>query len=305
MKPPKNGFKTFGRQCKIRDTKMTLIIGARFKDGVILVSDRKVTEENSGRETWENKIKSPFSIPMFFGAAGYSHKFKQFNRQIIETVEARQRQIQIENIAYEKAKGLGYSEKEKQVQKKQLSNKDIETHTDAGKVNTNVQYYTYTNEMFIKDCGNLVYELCKGRDGIIRPLLDVLFIMSAQPQTPRLHHIGWDGEEAEMDFCAIGSGAEYIENFLRTFWKENMSIEEILKLCYFCIYYVQDLDLDKGVGIEEGKLPNHVVIANNGEFGEYKGIVGKEIETIREVRTEIHKFKEVINSLPFKKANSG
>jgi hypothetical protein len=89
---------------------MTLIIGSKFRDGVILVADRAVTEGT--KLTHELKIESPYpSDPMFFGAAGYSHKFKQFNRKILERVAEKIRTIDLQNRAYYHQLGLKYPEK--------------------------------------------------------------------------------------------------------------------------------------------------------------------------------------------------
>lgn len=289
----------------IKDRKMTLIIGARFKEGAILVSDRKVTEEGTGREYWENKIIQPLEVPLAFAAAGYSHKFKQFNRKIIETVERRLREIEIDNVAFFKARGLEYVESKKKIRKKQFSNQDIKNLEKEGNKGIEsskevVLPYLYTDEMFIDDCCKLISHVCTGNDGSIRPDLDVLLIRFVR-KTPTLHHINFIGEEEEVDYYAIGSGAEHILNFLRTFWRDDMSIEEILKLLYFCIYYVQDLDFDRGVGIEVEKLPDNCVIIDSGELGEFAGFEGKEKTIIKEIKMEVKKFKDAIDSLPFKK----
>jgi 20S proteasome alpha/beta subunit len=287
--------------------KMTLIIGMRFKDGVLLVSDRKVTEEGTGRFNFENKLKSPLDIPLTFAAAGYSHKFKQFNRKIIDLVNQRLREIQINNMAYLNERGLNYIEEVKRTpKKKKLSNKDIEKSDSEQTIIENlspiINPYEYTHEKFIDDCGKLINSMCTGKDDILRPDLDVSLIRYTTE--PSLHHINFLGEEEELDYCAIGSGAEYVNKFLREFWKEELSIEEALKLSYFCIYYVQDLKFDLGVGVEEDMLPDHQVITLDGTMGNFIGFDGKEKEIISEIRKEIKKFEEVINSLPFDKNHS-
>ena len=48
------GFYRLGTKSR----RMTLIIGARFKDGIILVSDRKITETSTGKFSYENNYFS-------------------------------------------------------------------------------------------------------------------------------------------------------------------------------------------------------------------------------------------------------
>jgi len=285
------------------DKKMTLIIGARFKDGVILVSDRKVTNEETGIPEYENKLQMPYNNPppIIFGAAGYSHKFKQFNRKIIELVEQRIRELNLNNMAYLKELGLKYPIEQAKLKPKKLSNKDIESQIDTQKIKKTetdiVPPYIYSIENFIEDCQQVISELCTGRDGLNRPDLDVLLILFAGK--PRLHRIDFLGEEQELNYCAIGSGSQHINIFLKQFWKQDMTIEEILALAYFCIYYVQDLDLDSGVGTEEGILPDHSVVVNDGNFGQYNGLAGREEQIIEEARNKVKRFKSAIGSMSF------
>jgi hypothetical protein len=86
---------------------------------------------------------------------------------------------------------------------------------------------------------------------------------------------------------------------LEKFWKENMSIEEILKLIYFCIYYVQDLKFDEGVGVEEGSLPDEFIVLHDGRHGYYNGFEGEESLIISEIRDKVNQFKNVIDGMSF------
>jgi len=284
---------------------MTLIIGAKFKDGVILVSDRKVTNPDSPNDEWSKKLKLPYpNSPICFGAAGYQNKYNQFNRKIIEIAAEHMRETEIKNKAFLKKHGLNYPKEEKETEVKKLDKEDIEKATN---VKENVEQdnialpYVYSMEHFLEDSEDLVRKLCTGQDGIIRPLLEVLVILLYNNQA-RLHHIDFDGDEDEGDYFAIGSGAEYIKLFLSKFWSKEMDIEEIFKLACFCIYYVQDLGLDRGVGMEEGILPNHYVVTPDPKvFGYYNGFDGKEKEIINGVRKDVKKFKRTINSLKFQK----
>ncbi len=291
-----SAYKNLNRLTKIRkDKKMTLIIGAKFKNGAVLVSDRKVTD-GSEKSVYENKlIRCAIDIPIVFGAAGYRHKFKQFNRKIIEKMEESLRKIKIDNISYLKRRGLDYSKDMKEVKVEKLSDKDIITfESKKGNEDANPipPPFEYTNEKFIEDCCNLIYKICEKE-----ARLDVLLIRFAKE--PLVHHINFLGDEEEVNYHAIGSGSSYANKFLGDFWHKDMDIIEILALAFFCIYYVQDLGFDSGVGVELGKLPDHKIILHDGRLGELDGI---DIPTlISKIQTEIGKFKEIIDSLEFKK----
>lgn len=293
--------------------KMTLIIGAHFKDGVILVADRKVTEGDSGRFSYENKLTVPsFGTPLVFAAAGYSHKFKQFHREIAELIAQRLRETKIRNISYLINSGLNYEDymvEQKGVEPRKLSNYELEEHEieeqenyaedveDQDKIQPP---FFYSMEDFIKDCKVLVKNVCSEAD-ILRPQLEVLltlFTAGARGQEARLHHISYFGEEEEVDYCAIGSGARYVDIFLKRFWRQDMNIEEILRLAFFCIYYVQDLKLDNSVGMEPNVPPDHLVITYDGNgFGTWGSIEEMKSKMIKEAKRNVKKFMKLIESL--------
>lgn len=287
----------------IRGSKMTLIIGARFRDGVILISDRKVTEFNSGKHTFEKKLQTPLNFSVVFGAAGYSHKFKQFNRMILDLVDQRIREFKVKNISYYKQNDIEYEEPT-QVETKieKLTTKEIENEgSKEEEAVTAIQtpdVFIYTHELFIKDCSDLTRQLCIGKDGIARPDLDVLLGIHSRDRA-RIHHLDYLGEEQEVDFCAIGSGAAYVEIFLRKFWREEMSIEQIISLCFFCIFYVQDLNLEDGVGVEINSLPDHQVVTNDGVLGVWTEIEKNKAVILNDVQKKILGFKKQVDSLSF------
>jgi 20S proteasome alpha/beta subunit len=281
---------------------MTLVIGAKFRDGVILVADRKITDPNSPDDNFTLKLKEPYpNTPICFGASGYKNKYDQFNRKILQIASEHIRETELKNRALFRQNNLEYLEtEEKEEEDKTLDKGDIESKPKEKESKTELfAVYSYTIENFLEDSQNLIRKLCTGQDGIIRPQLETLTIVFSNDE-PRLHHLDFDGSEQEVDFSTIGSGANYVDLFLRKFWNKDMGIEAILKLAYFCIYYVQDLKFDTGVGVEEGVLPDNRVVTHGEEFGRFNGFDGKEREIIAEVREQVNKFKNIIDDLPFK-----
>lgn len=305
---PSNDLKNFRKLGKSRyrnkGERMTLIIGARFKDGVILVSDRKVTNtESPHNPEWTNKLQTPYpNTPLCLGTAGYVHLYKQFNRKIIEIAGEKIRETELRNVSAMNQLGLNYKEAEEVKEPQKLNKKDIEIkiiNDDELHDEPEPQKpYIYSIENFMEDSQDLVRKLCTGRDGITRPDLDVLLIVSVNNQA-RLHHINFVGDEEELNYCAIGSGSDYVKTFLKKFWREDMSIDEIINLAYFCIYYVQDLDFDGGVGVEDGMLPDHFVVTHDGKHGFYTGLESKKAEVKTKIKDKVNKFKEVADALNF------
>ncbi len=64
---------------------MTLIIGARCKDGVVLVGDRKVTIGGGQSFDYSDKIFLPFT-EVVMGSAGYGGLYKSFQNRILNVV---------------------------------------------------------------------------------------------------------------------------------------------------------------------------------------------------------------------------
>lgn len=284
---------------------MTLVIGAKFDYGVVLVADSKVTNSDSPKHAHMKKLKEPYpNSPICFGASGYKSTYDQFNRKILQIAAEHMRETEIRNRGLFQQNNLEYPEIEEELEEKTLDKGDIENKKSGNekKKNTLDEVYNYTMEDFLEDSQKLIRKLCSGHDGMIRPNLETLTILFDANDGARLHHLDSDGSEEEVDFYAIGSGASYVNLFLQKFWTEEMNLEEVLKLAYFCIYYVQDLDFDSGVGVKDGILPDHFAITNDRKFGTYNGFNGKETDVITEIRSEVDKFKQIIDHLPFKKS---
>ncbi len=60
---------------------MTYILGSKCTDGVVLVGDRKVTEEGGTDFFWEDKIFMDIS-PIIVGSSGVLGLFEKFRRRI-------------------------------------------------------------------------------------------------------------------------------------------------------------------------------------------------------------------------------
>jgi 20S proteasome alpha/beta subunit len=165
---------------------------------------------------------------------------------------------------------------------------------------TTINPKIYTIEDFIEDSQGLIVDLCTTADNRRVDFLDVLLtVYDNRKARTRLHHISSDGEEEERDWYSIGSGSPYANMLLNKFWKSDMTIEQILKLAYFCIFFVQDLNFDDGVGVENDNLPDNRVILNDGTFGEFTGFKKHEKEIADEIKNKIIELRNNIDNLKF------
>ncbi|MCX6707474.1 MAG: hypothetical protein NT001_05035, partial [Candidatus Woesearchaeota archaeon] len=224
-----------------------------------------------------------------------------FNRRILELIDQRQRETKLKNRAYYNEHGLKYVEtKIEKLEPKKLNTQEIEKENTQKRLKSpSEDIFVYSTEDFIKDCSILTKELCTADDNTTRSDLDILLAINTVKA--RIHHIDFFGQEQEVDFCAIGSGSAYVESFLKRFWSESMTIEQIIRLCFFCIYYVQDLKLDSGVGMEGGVFPDYLVITHDGQIAFWKDLEKAEVRDglYADLRTKIDTFKTQIDNLNF------
>ena len=302
--------KYFGREKFIyllpyyKPRKMTLIIGLKCREGVILVSDKKVTNYGSNKAKWVIKLHKPLeSVTSFYGASGYAHLFKEFNRRIPLVVEQKLREYELRNYSAMKKLGVDYYETldiKEENPPKELQKSDVEEQQIFKKSNKKYRILPkapliYGHEDFIKDCQSLIKEMSENDDNTFENNLEVLLTLIDERGT-RLHRINFL-EEDEGDYFAIGSGSIFVNEFFEKFYNPEKSLDYCMKLAMFCILYVQKYVNDFSVGIPEGTLPDNQVILNDGQFGPYK--FNDEEGLIKELNEKVEKFIKLQDSLEF------
>lgn len=294
-------YKTLSRivctKNKRKNKKMTLIIGMKCKEGVFLVSDRKVVDENNN-SSYENKLQTLYGH--IVGAAGYSHLFKQFNRKIRGIVNQRTTEIDLMNRKALKELGIVYPKEQKvEEEPKKFQSNDLKNNIEnEEQEQENISMpYVYWHEDFIEDCSQLIRKLCCGYDETPKNMLDVLLVVSHEDDI-RLHHIDFLGNEEELNYCTIGSGSEFILPFLKKFYDYNKPMEDLIKLAFFCVYYVQELEFDNFVGIEDTSIPDNLLLIKDDKeikFFEF----GSQEQAIKEIKEKVDKFKKLQDELNF------
>lgn len=207
--------------------KMTFIIGMKYNEGIVLIGDTKITEGTN--YYYDNKIKSPIpSIHVAVGSAGLTAISKDFNRQIIDLVNQRISEYHSANL--KDLAGTG------------LSIDDIQ----SGKIERSLTYI-YNETKFLDDCARLTKQVAElGKLYIQNPIESIVALNSGEPL---LYQIDCNGLKMEVPFCAIGSGADHVGDYLKKNYYSEITLEEAIYLGSFLIKYVGDLNFDSGVDL--------------------------------------------------------
>ncbi|VVB70067.1 Proteasome subunit [uncultured archaeon] len=246
---------------------MTLIIGIKCIEGVLLVSDTKVTYPD-GDFNYTNKILKPFAdAPCLVAASGSANLFQEFNRKIPILVRERIQEITFKNIAYLKELKLDPREfiaiTETEVQTEEP--KKISEEKD--KIEKPILPYLYTGEDFLDDCKKLVKEIC---DNNRHNDIDVFIALWYEREfsNSSLHHIYFDGSDVQVNnIDAIGSGSYYAKYLLNKIKNKQIGILEAASLACFAIKHVETLKMDYGVGVADNEFPQIACVSEDGRMG--------------------------------------
>jgi len=203
---------------------MTLVVGAKCKDGVVLVADKKVVE--SGDITSQNKIIMLPSVWAGFSGAGLTDLFSKFISRNFINIEERKKKIIAEMIA-----------KNPKVTQEEINSVDTP--------------YIYVNQ-FVEDCEGILMGMKNDYQDITQKYpssLGILLAFRAGTEA-ELHYLDIDGclDSPRNTFMAIGSGSPYAQTFLKEIWNENITMEQMAKLVYFIIRHIETSKLDNNVG---------------------------------------------------------
>jgi 20S proteasome alpha/beta subunit len=200
--------------------KMTLVIGSRCKDGVVLVTDRKITstnEFNSISFDYKNKL---FGIldGVVFGSSGSTDTFELFREHVFEQVRKSIREM------------LEYDEK-------------------------NQHEMTYDNIILM--LSDIVLDINKKRDFMTKYYFDLLVAIRHPDKPSTLTWIMGAGVKSLIDgYHTLGIGGIFAKEFLDKLWYPEITMKEASSLGYFIIKHIEDNKLHSAVGIE--KHPPHI-----------------------------------------------
>jgi|SRR3989344_9186331 len=194
------------------EDKMTLIIGARCKDGVVFIADKKAVE---GTEITSQKKISILPLGIVVAGAGTMEMTDKFNERVPFILEER-RQLNFEEI-----------------QKK-----------DSSITLENTPYYFRPYE-FLEDCEGLIFNLHEKYK-----LPTEILIGAKVDGIAELHALDTNDftDSKRRTYKSIGSGSPYANFLLKKMWDKNLTIEEMAKIGKFIVRYVAQSKLDNYVG---------------------------------------------------------
>ena len=198
-----------------RDRKdMTLIIGAKCTDGVVLIADRRIVEGTD--ITTGNKITF-LPLGIVVAGAGVGEVIDKFNERIPFVLEDR--------------KNLNYKNMKEQ-------NPNVEIKLEE------VPFYFRPYE-FLEDCEGLIFQL---HEKYQKPL-QVLVATGNSPNV-ELNYIDSDSflTSKRRTYMAIGSGSPYANLLLKKLWNSNLTMSKMAKLGKFIINLIADIQVDTYVG---------------------------------------------------------
>jgi 20S proteasome alpha/beta subunit len=254
---------------------MTLIIGMKCKDSIVLIGDRKIMDDNAGKHHFVDKIEAPVSgVNVAAGAAGFTDLAREFNRRIVNVVADRINEYRMSNIRSLNGTGV-----------------DI-TDIESKKVTDIVLPAVYRAENFLDDCAVLVAQLAQSAFKLSTNPIEALVAIHTDKGV--LYQINCDGFKREGSVFGIGSGFGHIEKYLMNLYKESMSLDEVVKLGVFLIKYVELLELDSKVGTGKKFLPQ-IFIVNKDGSKEHVLAKADEESISKNVQEKINKIIEILS----------
>jgi len=223
---------------------MTLILGMRYDQGLVLIGDTKVMDGKNNFHH-ENKIVNPVeNVNVAVGCAGFTQLAKEFNVKINFQVQTRISQVRLANMR--DLNGTGKSIEE----------------IEEGKITNVTLPYAYKAIDFLDDCALLTAQLAAtGKVYDANPMESLVII--GVGDMIELYQIDCNGFKVQVPYASIGSGTMFIGDFLKKNYRDKMPLYDCILLGTFLIKYVETLEWDSNVGLEAGQLPQIFIISDN------------------------------------------
>lgn len=227
---------------------MTCIIGGKCKDGVVLVADRKVTDEETGQVEYREKLfifqKDFFYYLIVIGSSGTIGLYDKFKREAVERLE------KINPPSFD-SKGFDHVGFDTSV---------------SGTI------YPYTS-MDTTSRQVILHPYLEGLEDIIKRyksknagIFDVLFAAQVKYRGAILSYITKNGLSEDVDKHKVIGSAEIAANvFLKIINPNDMTMDRFGKLGFFIIKFIEERGIDNKVGVGKGE-PQIYFIPNEGHL---------------------------------------
>jgi len=212
---------------------MTYILGARCKDGVVLIGDTRIT---IGADfEYSKKIIMNALNNVVMGSSGRSGLYRDFQNRII---------TEVNKLKSEETR---------------IGIKSPYTYTEAGFSTLITKVVRNMHNDYGKDSYMITYEL--------------KILCATKIETPQVKlnvYNGYGYPEPVNRIEAIGHGKPYGTLFLKKLWKPTMTMEQTAKLGLFIIQFIDEMKLDNSVGYDNQFLPQVVYIPDKQPIVELK-----------------------------------
>jgi 20S proteasome alpha/beta subunit len=255
---------------------MTIILGARCKDGIVLVADSKITDKNEFEISYlhDNKITGELT-GILTGFSGDRGTFETFRHQLRDKVsdiiklqlkEVIQTKVMYEDfgVSIDKFRGI---------------------------------IYEIQNRLF-KEHRNYEYEILVGVSS--RYFSDRKSIL--------FHSLPNGTSVPIKEVKVIGTGAPYASYFVRRYWHKEMKMEEFAQLSDLIIRFISNdrYNLNDGVGLDSGNpypqiryIPDDPDCCKQYNNGQPKYDCSPLTSELENFKTKSEKMLQTIHQLPF------
>ena len=260
---------------------MTIILGARCQDGVVLVGDRKMTNKNEYEITYlfDDKITGELNgvLTGFSGDRGafetFRHKLRDRVTDMVkqEIKDVIQTKIVFQNFGFsiDKIRGIIY----------EVQNRLFRDHRD------------YEYEILVGFSSNYT-----------------------QDKKSVLFHSFPDGLSNPInEVNVIGTGAPYSSYFIRRYWDKNMRMTEFAQLADLIIRFIDNdrYKLNDGIGLNpENPYPQVRYIPDDHDYcmpyndDKPKPDCSPSLSELKDFKFESEKMLDIIRRLPFPMSRS-
>lgn len=208
---------------QINSWHLTLIIGSKCADGVVLIADRIVTTQSDGLVFYCTDKLFSFLEHVVVGSSGSSGNFELFRNHVLSYINKKSTKVSVDDILLT------------------LSNQTY---------NLNERY--------------------RGRNS--NAIFDILVGIAHQDRPSTLTYVNSYGlPNREEGYRIIGSGTRYAKVFLERIWNKDMPIAKVAELGYFAIRYIEQLKLDRTVGLG-GQKPQIRYMPDNYKESDEKDV---------------------------------
>lgn len=217
---------------------MTLILGAKCLDGVVLAGDRKVVYED-GRIEYRDKLFCDY-FPTAIGVAGSEILYTKFRPVAMKAAQ-------------------------------ELSGRDV-YHNTSGEIRLfpidgeGGQIKAILIGKYLEKLEEIVHDINKTYSARVGDVFQLLFAVQTTDGGARLHYISEKGAAQDInEYKVIGSSEIFSRIFLTQLWHKGMTMKEFAEIAYFVIKYIEHHEIDTSVGVGTRK-PQVWKIPDTGLF---------------------------------------